>query len=84
MELRLGIGKFYNLQGDRLLETGPEMRVREGGESWSTVEQPPPLPHAVVRGANHLLLLPGLEGLCQLPGKGTLPIPIPSTVARPP
>ena len=31
MGLRLGIGKFYNLQGDRPLETGQEMLGPRGG-----------------------------------------------------
>ena len=33
MGLRLGIGKFYNLQGDRPLETGQEMLGPRGGGS---------------------------------------------------
>ena len=86
MGLRLGIGK-EKLQstrgqaaGDRAGDVGSEGE----GECWSIAVQPPPFPRAVVRGAIHLLRPPGLEGSCPLSGKGTLPIPIPSTFARPP
>ena len=85
MGLRLGIETKYNLQRDRPLETGQEALGPRGGEErWSIMEQPSPCPRGVVRGGIHLLRPPGLEGSCPLSGKGTLPIPIPSTFARTP
>ena len=85
MGLRLGIETKYNLQGTGRLRPGRRRWFRGGGEErWSIMEQPSPFPRAVVRGAIHLLRPPGLEGSCPLSGKGTLPIPIPSTFARTP
>ena len=85
MGLRLGIAKEGTIyKGTGRLRPGRRHWVRGGEERWSTVEPASPFPRAVVRGAIHLLRPPGLEGTYQLPGKGTLPIPIPSTFTRPP
>ena len=82
---RSGIETKYNLQGTGRLRPGRRRWFRGGGEErWSIMEQPSPFPRAVVRGGIHLSRPPGLEGSCPLSGKGTLPIPIPSTFARTP
>ena len=86
MGLRLGIGKekFTIYEGTGRWRPGRRRRVRGGGGVLVHCGAASPFPPAVVKGASHLLRPPGPEGTCQLPGKGALPTPIPSTLARTP
>ncbi len=85
MGLRLGIGEESTIhKGTGRLRPGRRRWVRGGGGSAGPLRNSllPRLPARSSGGTIHLLRPPGLEGTCQLPGKGTLPISIPSTFAR--